>query len=99
MNALGIVKQIVEEAGMGISYVYEDLIFVEHNAYLLQFTEKEQEVMIHKNNEADETMLSLDIGRLQEVALDKGMRFLRGQNYTMDQDEEEQVRLEFSAAP
>lgn len=35
---LGVVKDIVEAAGMGIAHVYEDLVFLNHNAFLLQFT-------------------------------------------------------------
>lgn len=40
LKPLGRVKDIVEAAGMTISYVYEDLVFIDHNAFLLQFTER-----------------------------------------------------------
>ncbi len=41
---LGLVREVLTAAGMDISYAYEDLIFLEHNGFLLQFTEKEHEL-------------------------------------------------------
>jgi hypothetical protein len=98
MKPLGMVKNIVEEAGMDISYAYEDLVFLEHNSYLLQFTGNDREVLVHQNSEADESMISRDISRLQEIALRHKMRFLAGQNYVLSQDDDENIRLEFIAA-
>ncbi|MBU0681247.1 MAG: hypothetical protein KKD73_07485 [Proteobacteria bacterium] len=95
---LGIVKNIVEEAGMDISYAYEDLVFLEHNSYLLQFTDNDQEVVVHKNKEADESMVSHDIIRLQEIARSNRMRFLTGKDYVLSQDDDENIRLEFVPA-
>ena len=34
---LGVVKQLLEEIGMEITYAYDDLIFIQHNPVLLQF--------------------------------------------------------------
>lgn len=44
---LGVVKEIVEATGMGVSYAYEDLIFLDHNALLLQFTDALVFFIIH----------------------------------------------------
>lgn len=37
LKKLGVVKDIVESAGMEITHVYEDLVFLNHNALILQF--------------------------------------------------------------
>ena len=95
MYPLGVVKEIVETAGMGISYAYEDLVFLEHNSFLLQFTESDKEVLIHVNKEADEATVNNDIARLQEVAMDNAMRFINGEIYTLSQDDDETIRLDF----
>ena len=34
---LGLVKQLLEEIGIEVTYAYEDLVFVQHNPILLQF--------------------------------------------------------------
>ncbi len=96
LKPLGTVKTIVEAAGMGISYVYDDLVFLEHNSFLLQFTDNDREVMIHVNSEAEEATVQSDIERLQQVALDHTMRFTRGTHYTLVPDEKDTIRIEFS---
>jgi DNA-binding IclR family transcriptional regulator len=37
LKPLGQVKELVESLGMEISYAYEDLVFLQHNGFLLQF--------------------------------------------------------------
>ena len=98
MNPLGAVKNIVEAVGMDISYAYEDLVFLEHNGFLLQFSENGQEVLVHVNSEADEVVVGGDIDRLMESALNHDMRFVRGNLYTLAQEDDENIRIEFSAA-
>lgn len=95
MNPLGIIKNIIEEAGMGISYAYEDLVFLEHNSYLLQFTDNDQEVLVHENLEADKAMVSSDISRLQEIARRNKMRLVNGGQYSLSQGDDETIRLDF----
>ncbi len=96
LKPLGIVKDIVEAAGMGISYAYEDLVFLEHNSYLLQFAEDDNDVLIHINTEADKSIVEKDIAKLQQVALLHDMRFINGTFYTLSQDDDENIRIEFS---
>lgn len=97
LNPLGTVKTIVEAAGMGISYAYDDLVFLEHNSFLLQFTDNDHEVTIHLNSEADEATVQRDIAQLQQVALDHAMQFTRGTLYTLVPAGEDAIRIEFSA--
>ena len=98
MNPLGVIKNIVEAVGMDISYAYEDLVFLEHNGFLLQFSENEQEILVHTNSEADEAVVSHDIDRLMAAARNYDMRFVSGSLYTLSQDSAENIRIEFSEA-
>ena len=43
---LGLIKELLENNGFAITHCYEDLIFVEHNAFLLQMGEKGEEVRL-----------------------------------------------------
>lgn len=92
---LGVVKDIVESAGMAISYAYEDLVFLEHNSFLLQFTDNDQTMVVHVNSEADQDTVSGDIATLQSQAMNFAMSFVLGEKYTLSQDGEESIRLEF----
>ena len=95
LRPLGIVKEIVESAGMGISYAYDDLVFLEHNGFLLQFGDKQQEVVIHINAEAVEDELEVSLAVLQQKAKEHGMVFTKGKYYQLSQADEENVRIEF----
>lgn len=95
---LGVVKDIVEAAGMGVSYVYDDLVFLEHNSFLLQFSKNDREIQIHVNVEADKEIVNKDIAKIQELALRHEMTFSRGSEYSLSQDDDENIRIEFHKA-
>ena len=67
LKPLGIVKTIVEAAGMGISYAYDDLVFLDHNAFLLQFTDNDKEILIHTNSEAEGGEINDSVARLKNA--------------------------------
>ncbi|XOF33946.1 MAG: hypothetical protein ACL93V_01195 [Candidatus Electrothrix sp. YB6] len=92
---LGVVKEIVEAAGMGISYAYEDLVFLDHNALLLQFTGERDRVLVHTNTEADSSRTEEVIDILKLEAQEKEMTFLDGSQYALSQGEDEQIHIEF----
>lgn len=95
LKPLGIVTEIVEAAGMGISYAYEELVFLEHNAFLLEFTASNKELLIHSNSEAVESEIRDSIARLKKVAADNGVIFTDGGRYSLTQADDENIRIEF----
>lgn len=95
LRPLGTVKEILESVGMGLSYAYEDLVFLEHNGFLLQFTSREQEVLIHINEEAEENELAASLALLQKKAKENGMVFSKGDYFRLSQADEENIRIEF----
>ena len=92
---LGVVKEIVEEAGMGISHVYEDLVFLDHNAILLQFTNDSSEILLRINREADQETANSGVALLKQAALAREMLLVESGSYALAQDGPEQVRIEF----
>ena len=51
---LGLVKNLMESLGFVISHTYEDLIFIEHNAFLLRMEEVGEKVSIIFNDESEQ---------------------------------------------
>ncbi|MCW5200728.1 hypothetical protein VU07_02795 [Desulfobulbus sp. F4] len=92
---LGVVKDIVEAAGMGIAHVYEDLVFLNHNAFLMQFTKDSGCLLLHLNRDADEEQAQGQIGLLKQAAQEREMRLDDGSRYALAQDGEDSVRIEF----
>nr|WP_320015964.1 hypothetical protein [uncultured Desulfobacter sp.] len=40
LRPLGIAKEIIQETGLDITYNYDDLIFIEHNPFIIQFDDE-----------------------------------------------------------
>ena len=92
---LGVVKEIIEEAGMSISHVYEDLVFLNHNAMLIQFTEDSGTVLLRINREAEKEAAGNGAALLKQAALEREMQLVDSGSYALAQDGQEQVRIEF----
>jgi len=80
---------------MGIAHVYEDLVFLNHNAFLLQFTKDSCCLMLHLNREADEELAQSQVSLLKQAAQEREMRFDDGSRYALAQDSADSVRIEF----
>lgn len=50
---LGIIKMLMEGLGFEVTHCYEDLVFIEHNAFLLRMEAKGEEVSLLFNTESD----------------------------------------------
>lgn len=49
------IKSVIESTGLSISYLYDDLVFVKHNAYILRFDDdKPNHFFLHFNSDSDE---------------------------------------------
>ena len=95
LNPLGKITTIVESAGMGISYAYDDLVFLNHNAFLLEFTANAKEILIHTNSEAEGGEIKDSVGKLKNIAAAHDVTFTDGGLYTLTQMDEENIRIEF----
>lgn len=95
LRKLGIVREIIENAGMGISHAYDDLVFLDHNAFLLQFIDEHDKLLLHCNREADKAAIKEAIARLKGVAQAHAMTFIDGCDYSLSRADDENLRLEF----
>lgn len=37
---LGYIREVVNQLGLEVTYIYEDLVYIEHNAFLLQMGDR-----------------------------------------------------------
>lgn len=95
LNPLGKITTIIESAGMGISYAYDDLVFLNHNAFLLEFTANAKEILIHTNSEAEGGEITDSVGKLKNIAAAHDVTFTDGGLYTLTQMDDENIRIEF----
>ncbi len=80
---------------MGIAHVYEDLVFLNHNAFLLQFTKDSGCLLLHLNRDAEQALAQGQIGLLKQAAQEREMRIDDGGCYALAQAGEDSLRIEF----
>jgi len=95
LRKLGVVKTIVETVGMDIGHVWDDLVFLNHTGLILQFTDQEDTMRIHRNFEGESSILERAIDLLKETARLYAMTFLDGEEFRISQGDDEELRLEF----
>ncbi|MGD9823110.1 hypothetical protein [Desulfobacter sp.] len=40
LRPLGIATEIIQETGLNVTYTYDDLVFIEHNPFIIQFDDE-----------------------------------------------------------
>lgn len=84
LRPLGLVKNLVEAVGLDIAYLYDDLIFIEHNAFLLQMgAEKGEEIGVWFNEESAPADRPLMLLRLQEEGRRYGLQVQEKGSYSL----------------
>jgi hypothetical protein len=53
LRPLNRIQYVLEKLGLKITYAYDDLIFVEHNAFIIKMGERGEDVSVYVNIDAD----------------------------------------------
>jgi len=91
---LGLVREALTAAGMDISYAYDDLVFLEHNGFLLQFTDNPHELLIHVHNRADTDTISGAVALLRTKGADLNLIFTQVGRYRIHEADGDNIRIE-----
>ncbi len=94
---LGQLKNVIENLDVDISHTYEDLVFLEHTAYIIRFDDKiYNRLYIHFNEECPENDAKDIFADFKKKAEAEGFDAILDKKFKMEADEEnEQLRLEF----
>ena len=93
---VGKVMNWLEAAGFAVSYLYEDLVFVESNAFLIRFEPADsQSISIYTNSEC-EAAKALELGQLLIVEAQKHelIPALKGV-FTLSQRNDDEIDIKF----
>ena len=95
---LYLVERMIETLGTSISYIYDDLVFLEHGDTLIQFNDDEAETIhLYTNKE----LQSNDTQKLQDKwlqsALQNSIRLVLNGTFNIEQIHgTEEIRVEFN---
>lgn len=84
---LGLVREMLQDMGLKPTYAYEDLVFVEHNAFLLQFEDASETVGLHVNTECPAGEVDALIGRVSAAGAAAGLTVVMRGRYEVQAGE------------
>ncbi len=96
LRPLGIVKEVLDEIGHEITYAYDDLVFIEHNDFLLQFAPTPNELGLFFNTECPPDEAEAIGQKLVSAASEKGLSVDLKGTYTMTEAEGDNLRITFN---
>jgi hypothetical protein len=93
---LGLIKDVIEATGLTITHVFEDLVFIEHNAFFLQMGDRGEDVRLYFNTESQVDMREEIARQLAAEGRKRSLDIARMGTFRVAQDEgSEQFHLEF----
>lgn len=94
---LGIVKEMIDATGLSVTHVWDDLVFIEHNAFILQFGEKGEDISLHFNTDSEEDKRDEIITKLIAEGQKQGLVVSYVGTYSLMQKDDENIDIEFHA--
>ena len=94
---LGIAKEIIQAAGMQVTYTYDDLVFIEHSPILVQFDDvNKKNLKIYFNVECEARAAEKIEKKLNDAATEREFTITNSGEFEMAQKkgvEEIEIRL------
>ena len=92
---LGKITAILADLGLEVTYAYDDLVFVQHSAFLLQFTDEPKILKLFTNSECDQVDANAVASSIVLAFDNDGFIANPSGRYTLTQNEDQTIRLEF----
>lgn len=90
-------EEIIKSTGLKMTYAFDDLVFVEHNPFLIQFDDDNgKQLYVRFNVDCYESDRKSMLNALEIKAVQMGMRVIETSKFSMKQKEgTEEIELTF----
>jgi len=95
VKPLSRIQILVEKLGLKITYAYDDLVFVEHNAFIIKMGERGEDVSVYVNVEADEKEYPAVIDKLINEGSKEELNLKCTGRFKLTDAGNEQISIEF----
>lgn len=93
---LGKITARLADMGLEVTYAYDDLVFVQHSAFMIQFTDDSTKLKLFINTECDPAVAN-DVAANIVLAFDKdGIDVTPAGRYFITPNEDETLNIEYS---
>lgn len=96
---LGVVKEMLEQIGVEVTYAYEDLVFPQNNHFLLQFGKVGEVLFFYANVETAAAAAHQHFATIQTAARAQGITLIHRGRYRLSAGEGENLSLQFIEDP
>jgi len=97
LRPLGIATEIIQETGLNVTYTYDDLIFIEHNPFMIQFDdEKPKNLKLFFNIDCEHEVAGKLEMQLKNAASQRGFIITTNGKFEMRQKKDsEEIDIKF----
>ncbi len=95
---LGKITAILADLGLEVTYAYDDLVFVQHSAFLLRFAHDPAEVDLFCHADCNELEADMAVEEIVRSGRAEGFVIRPRGTYTLSQHGDQAIRLEFAHA-
>lgn len=92
---LGIITEVIEQMDLEVTYAYEDLVFISHNAFLLRMGETGEKIHLYFNEESEVDKRDPILSQLTALGAERGLEILLSGTYAMKSGKDEQLDIHF----
>ncbi|MDZ8119371.1 hypothetical protein [Pontiella agarivorans] len=92
---LGKITAILADCGFEVTYAYDDLVFIEHSAFMLQFTDDPAVMKIFRHVDCEPVAAGEAEKTISAAHAKQGFSMLPSGNYTITENEDETINIEF----
>ena len=96
IRELGKITAVLADCGLEVTYAYDDLIFVQHSAFLLQFTDSPTTLKLFTNTECIPEAAEPDVKNIIEAHAAAGFSIVPSGTYTLNQNDDDTIDLSFT---
>lgn len=91
------VKFLVKDAtGLDIMYAYDDLVFPEHGAFLIQFNEKDSNLLFcHFHEDCDKEEQQKILSSLKRTGALNSLIIQKGSSYKLSEKNKTEIEIKF----
>jgi hypothetical protein len=86
---------LVESMGLEVTYAFDNLVFVEHNAFLLQMEETPEAVSLYFNQQSETASRPALTEAFAKRGLENGLTITRKGLFTIEAQEDQTLKITF----
>ena len=94
---LGIAKEIIQTTGLNVTYTYDDLVFIEHSPFIIQFDDKNKKnLILFFNVDCEEKAAEKIEKQLNAAAEEREFTITKGGEFEMSQKKgSDEIEIKF----